>query len=359
MKSVAVDFEHLLSLDANAQAVHTVGLDYSGTVESLAPLMTHDWDWLARVSIVRCADYSDNYLESAVRRTIELLGAEDRLCAARRIVIKVGLIEGRLPDEHVTCHPRLVRALLVVLKKMIRCGTTICVAEGTGHDRDAEWVLARTGLGSVLREQRVPFINLNEDDVRRVEVTEPAALTEFMLPLTVIDSDFVVSLAKMKTHHRAAVTLGMKNLFGCVPGSIYGFPKTKLHYTGTARAIADLAGMIMPNLTILDAVVAMEGTGPLDGRPRAVGALVAGENVATTDIIVARMMGFAPILIPQFWYATSKGIVGKPELVGEPPELFSGRFEAPSNIAWIEGSGDLSSDRQLEILNKLLARDKP
>jgi len=180
------------------------------------------------------------------------------------------------------------------------------------------------------------------------------SMYEFVLPKSLFSSDFVISLAKMKTHHRSAVTLGMKNLFGCAPGSVYGFPKTRLHYAGTARTIADLAAAIRPSLTVIDGVVAMEGMGPLDGEPRHMGVIVAGENVAATDYVAARMMGFEPLLIPQFWYALAKGFLVSPEPVGEDFGRFHAVFSPPGNIRWLGGSADLSRDAKLQLLNRLL-----
>ena len=180
----------------------------------------------------------------------------------------------------------------------------------------------------------------------------PVAFEQFMLPRTIVESDYLISFTKMKTHHRAAVTLGMKNLFGCVPGCVYGFPKTRLHYAGTARVIADLASIIQPDLTFIDAVVAMEGDGPLDGQPRPVGALIAGENAATTDAVTAQTMDFAPLLIPQFWYAMRKGLLRRPELFPAAPPTH--RFAAPSNIAWIQGTASTSHNDQRTLCNRLL-----
>lgn len=354
MENVAGKFEDLLALNETGRAVRTVGLDYEGSVSSLTPLLELDSGPSARVSAVACGGYKEADLLDGLSRTFELLGLWESLQMCRRVVVKIGLIEGRIPEAHVTPHPQFVRALLSVLTTAIDKQSVIAIVEGTGHDRDAEWVLERTGIADILAEYRVPFINLNEDDLARVDVVKPVSLYELMLPRSVIDADFVISIAKMKTHHRSAVTLGMKNLFGCVPGSVYGFPKTRLHYAGTARAIADVAGAIQPGLTLIDGIIAMEGMGPLDGNPRPVGVIVAGENVATTDFVATRMMGFEPCLVPQFWYVLGKGILLKPEPVGDSLDSFQAEFEPPGNITWLRGTATHSHDRKLELLQTLI-----
>ncbi len=63
----------------------------------------------------------------------------------------------------------------------------------------------------------------------------------------------------------------MKNLFGVVPGAVYGWPKNLLHMRGISNSILDLNGVVRPHLAIVDAVTAMEGDGPIMGRARTLG----------------------------------------------------------------------------------------
>ena len=72
-------------------------------------------------------------------------------------------------------------------------------------------------------------------------------------------------MPKIKTHHWAGVTLSLKNLFGVVPGSIYGWPKNVLHWQGIDNSIVELAAAIPIHFVIADGIEAMEGNGPLDG----------------------------------------------------------------------------------------------
>ena len=65
-------------------------------------------------------------------------------------------------------------------------------------------------------------------------------LRSLYLPHTVLGSDLLVSMPKMKTHHWAGATLSMKNLFGIVPGGVYGWPKNVLHWASIHQSIADL-----------------------------------------------------------------------------------------------------------------------
>ena len=101
----------------------------------------------------------------------------------------------------------------------------------------------------------------------------------------------------MKTHHWAGATLAMKNLFGVVPGGVYGWPKNVLHWAGIAESIVDLHHLFPRQFSIVDGIVGMEGNGPIQGTPKAAGVLVAGNDVAAVDATCCRIMGLNPAQI--------------------------------------------------------------
>jgi uncharacterized protein (DUF362 family) len=118
------------------------------------------------------------------------------------------------------------------------------------------------------------------------------------LPAAVLDADVVVSMPKLKTHHWAGMTCSLKNLFGVVPGAVYGWPKNLLHWRGVENAIVDLAATIRPGLVIVDGIVGMEGDGPIMGTPRPVGCVVMGADPVAVDATCARVMGLRPEKMP-------------------------------------------------------------
>ena len=70
----------------------------------------------------------------------------------------------------------------------------------------------------------------------------------------------------MKTHHWAGVSLGLKNMFGIVPGMKYGWPKNLLHWSGIHESILDICATVPIHFVIADGITAMEGNGPLQGK---------------------------------------------------------------------------------------------
>jgi uncharacterized protein (DUF362 family) len=109
-----------------------------------------------------------------------------------------------------------------------------------------------------------------------------------LLPATVLAADVVVSVAKLKTHHWTGVTLAMKNLFGLVPGSRYGWPKNLLHWNGLDRSVLEIFRTVKPAFGLVDGIVGMEGDGPLAGSPRESGVILALRDLVALDATAAR-----------------------------------------------------------------------
>lgn len=209
-----------------------------------------------------------------------------------RVLLKPNMVEYE-PGTVINTHASVVVGAAVALR---RAGAReVVVAEGPGHRRDIEYLTTSTGLYDYLREERVPFVDLNHDDVRSVRLRSwYTGLSELMLPTALLDADFVISMPKLKTHHWAGMTCSMKNLFGVVPGAVYGWPKNLLHFRGIQYSILDLNATVRPHLAIVDAVVGMEGDGPIMGRPKPVGAVLMGRDLVAVDATAARMMRLRP-----------------------------------------------------------------
>jgi uncharacterized protein (DUF362 family) len=172
---------------------------------------------------------------------------------------------------------------------------SVVVAEGPGHQRDTQLVLSQSGYQQSLRDERIRFIDLNRDQLVRTRLRSSyMGMRDLWLPRTVLEADFLVSMPKIKTHHWAGITLSMKNMFGIVPGSRYGWPKNILHWKGIQESILDLCATVPIRFAIADGIVAMEGNGPLNGTPRQLGKIVLSDDPVAADATCARLMGFEP-----------------------------------------------------------------
>jgi uncharacterized protein (DUF362 family) len=98
----------------------------------------------------------------------------------------------------------------------------------------------------------------------------------------------------------------MKNLFGLVPGGVYGWPKNVLHWAGIPESIVDLHHLFPRQFAIVDGIVGMEGNGPIQGTPKQAGVIVAGSDVVAVDATCCRIMGIDPRKIEYLRLAGSR-----------------------------------------------------
>lgn len=236
-------------------------------------------------------------LAGLIRDGLREVGVSAAEIRGKRILLKPNLVEPRRDAPQITTHPAVVYGAAAAFADL--GASEVVVAEGSGHCRDTWLLLEESGLGPVLRESRLTFVDLNDAAFRLVPNRGDATKLELLaLPEAVLDADWVVSVAKMKTHHWAGVTLSLKNLFGALPGTCYGWPKNVLHWQGIHAAVLDVAATVRADLAIIDGIVGMEGDGPIMGTAKAAGALVLGRNLAAVDATAARIMGVEPLSVP-------------------------------------------------------------
>jgi uncharacterized protein (DUF362 family) len=244
----------------------------------------------ANVHIAPVADYNAD-LADVVRRQYEYFRARVPL-AGKRVVLKPNLVEYHR-DKVINTHPHIVAAVIELCRR--EGAAEVLVAEGPGHWRNVEYLVSASGLGDVLRHYKTPFIDLNHDEpCKRLNLGRLTGLEHLYLSQTVATADVVISLPKLKTHHWAVATLSLKNLFGTLPGICYGWPKNELHWRGIDNSIVDIAATRMPDLAIVDGILGMEGDGPLNGTPKAMGVLVMGSDLVAVDATCCRLMQLEP-----------------------------------------------------------------
>ena len=268
----------------------------------------------SRVAILTASAYSEK-LDEIVCEGLRLFDLQLR---GQTVLLKPNLVE-YIPGVEVNTNPWLVGA---AAEAFLRLGAgKVIVGEGPGHQRDTQLVVAESGLERQLKDRKIAFVDLNRDDLVRVRTESSyTSLGELWLPQSVVSADIVVSMPKVKTHHWAGVTLSMKNMFGVVPGAVYGWPKNVLHWHGIERSILDICSTIRPHLVIADGIVAMEGNGPLHGTHRALNKVVLSDDPVAADFTCARLMGLLPEKIYHLEHAAGflgNGATEAIQLLGE------------------------------------------
>ena len=243
----------------------------------------------SRVAILEARSYQAS-LEDVIRRGIQSFKLDLK---GKRIVLKPNLVEFD-PKGLINTHPAVIEAAIGSFRSL--GAREVVVAEGPGHRRDTEYLLTASGIYDVIDEHRVRYVDLNTDDVRLTKLRSSFTnLRQLYLPEILFNADLLVSMPKLKTHHWAGVTLSLKNMFGIVPGSVYGWPKNALHWAGIHRSILDInSSLPIPQFAIVDGIVGMDGNGPLQGQAKQSGVLILGDDLVAVDATAARLMKIEP-----------------------------------------------------------------
>ena len=232
-------------------------------------------------------------IADAIRRGMLELEVTERELKGKRILLKPNLVETAAGAPHINTHPLVLRGAIEAFLKL--GAGAVMVAEGPGHRRDTLAVYEESGLADVLTEDGIPFHDVNYVTGETVpNLGRQSKLKTLTFPMLFKEVDWIVSVAKMKTHHWAGATLSMKNLFGVMPGIYYGWPKNILHQVGIENSILDINATLKPHFAIVDGIVGMEGDGPIMGDPKKAGVLVMGRNPAAVDATCCRIMGIDP-----------------------------------------------------------------
>jgi uncharacterized protein (DUF362 family)/Pyruvate/2-oxoacid:ferredoxin oxidoreductase delta subunit len=266
-----------------------------------------------QVAIERCRDYSPGTLREALERVLGRLGGMGAFVQpGQEVLLKPNLLRRAKPEEGVTTHPAVVRAVAEFVQA---AGGKVTIGDSPGaalaHNRNTliklyracglEQVAEETGAELAL-ETEYETVSLPEGRlVKKIEVIRPA-----------LSADVIINLPKFKTHVYTRLTGAVKNLFGLVPGLIKPAYHAKLcdvvHFSSM---LVDIAEFARSSLSIVDGVVAMEGDGPGSGPLRKTGLIVAGASPPAVDAILGKIAGIDPLSVPTIRECVERGFIEK------------------------------------------------
>ncbi len=234
----------------------------------------------------------DGPLSTTIRDGLLATGMKPEALRGKRVLLKPNLVEPTRKAPHMTTNPAMVVAAAEAFRSY---GAKVIVGEAPGHVRDTEMALVEGGMRDALDAVDLKFADLNYEDVVWTPNRGGASKLEgFYFPRSVAEADLVVSMPKMKTHHWVGVTAAMKNLYGTIPGIVYGWPKNVLHHAGIPETVYDINASLPPTYAIVDGILCMEGDGPIMGSPKPMGLVIVGPNLTAVDATVTRIMNLRP-----------------------------------------------------------------
>ncbi len=255
------------------------------------------------VSLIRCPDYDTSKTYHAVRRAVDFLGGIRAFVKpGERVLLKPNLLKAKPPETAVTTHPEIVRAIIRLVQE---AGGTVLVGDSPGMG-SLQKVAERTGILDVIREEGAQLVEFDT----ALQIKNAGRFQQFEIARSVYEADAIINLPKLKTHGMTTLTGAVKNLFGCIPGKrkVQWHLSTGVNRGHFMRMLVELYLVLRPRLTIVDAVVGMEGNGPGSGDPRQIGAVVAGRDAISVDVVCARLVGVDPEKLPLIRAAAAAGV---------------------------------------------------
>ena len=286
-----------------------------------------------KVSIVECADYDIGRVKEAVRKAVFLIGGWEGIAKkGNRVLVKPNMLSARHPDEGVTTHPAVVRALVELVQEE---GAEVVIGDspgGTNRDLAHFWDVC--GYSEVSKITGAPLISLDRE-ILEVEVADGVIYKKLHLSRSVMEVDALITVPKLKTHSLTLLTGAVKNLVGVIPGG----GKLDLHRRcprpdDLGEAVVDVLSLVRPKLALMDAVVGMEGNGPVSDKLRDIGVILAGRDSVALDTVAQAMIRLKPFDVPTTRAAAQRKMgtsdLRRIEIMGQPLEVIED-FLLPSN----------------------------
>ena len=259
------------------------------------------------VSVAACGSYEREEVLSALRAVLTPVGGLDWVKPGMRVAIKANLISAMKPDAAATTHPAVLAAMVKLLAER---GASAVVGDSPGGPYTSAF-LANVYRAAGLKAVEDAGGELNRDfSVKEADFPQAVEAKKFAYTAWLDGADTSIDLCKWKTHGMMAMTAATKNLFGTVPG----LTKGTYHYrfpdeTRFADMLVDLNEYFKPRLCVVDAVWAMEGNGPTQGRPRRLGALLASKCPYSVDLACAKLIGLQTGDVPTLAAARRRGLI--------------------------------------------------
>ncbi|CAN1213470.1 DUF362 domain-containing protein [Tumidithrix helvetica PCC 7403] len=254
------------------------------------------------VSLLHTTSYERESLMTALEQVLAPLGGMSAIVkAGDRVLLKPNLLTGARPTKECTTRPELIYC---VAKLVQAAGGKPFLGDSPAFG-SAKGVARANGLLEMAKELDLPIVEFHGQ-----RFATGGELEHLRLSKEAMDADVVINLPKVKSHMQLTVTMGVKNLFGCVPGKMKAWwhMEAGKDVHRFARMLIETAQTINPQLTILDGIIGHEGNGPSAGEPRDLGVLAASRDVFALDRTIVEILGVNPQEVPTVAEAIALGI---------------------------------------------------
>ncbi|MBE9068969.1 DUF362 domain-containing protein [Leptolyngbya cf. ectocarpi LEGE 11479] len=250
---------------------------------------------MVSVSLLQATTYDVDVLEQQLRILLAPLGGMAAYVKpGQRVLLKPNLLTGARPTKECTTRPELVYCVAKLVQEV---GGNPFLGDSPAFG-SAYGVAKANGLLEWAQKLDLPIVELHGKRYKLEQ--QDSDFDNLLLSKEAISADVVINLPKVKSHVQLTLTLGVKNLFGCVPGKMKAWwhMEAGKDCQRFAQMLVETAQAINPDLTILDGIVGHEGNGPSGGEPRNLGVLAASPNVYALDRAMVDILQVNPAQVP-------------------------------------------------------------
>jgi len=268
------------------------------------------------VSIVKCKNiHNFDNIKDDLKKGLDLIGGlESLVCRGDTVIIKPNLIKPAYYTTGITTNLHLIIALCNMSRE---CGAKrIIIGEGAAVGYSTKKAFDETGINELAKKMKIELVDFKRAEWIPIPVPEGRVFHRLKLPRILMEADVVINVPVMKTHDVFPATLGLKNMKGVIQEA----DKKRFHKWGLSQSIVDLNRLVLPELTVIDGTVCMEGLGPTHGSPVNLGILISSKDTVAADSVAATIMGIDPLEIEYIKLAAEQNLgcadISKIEVVG-------------------------------------------
>lgn len=196
----------------------------------------------------------------------------------RKVFIKTNVHPARLPSTDVD----VVKAVIESLKN---CETIV------GGNVGIAGKSFKVNGYHELEDMGVRLLDIDLDKKVFLKVKKPVRFAKIPVAKTLLDCDYVINVAKLKIHNHAKVTMCLKNMFGCIPGTA----KLLMH-PHINDAIHDYMQVMRSDMNIIDGIVGAQND-EFYLTPMRSDIVIGGKDALSVDIVGARCMDVEPCTV--------------------------------------------------------------
>jgi uncharacterized protein (DUF362 family) len=258
------------------------------------------------VSLVRATSYECETLRESILTLLEPLGGIQAFVKpGNRVLLKPNLLTGSRPLKECTTRPEIVYA---VAQLVIEAGGKPFLGDSPAFG-SAKGVALASGYQPILESLNLPIVEFHGKRYQTIN----EEFNHLLISKEAMEADVVINLPKVKSHVQLVLTLGVKNLFGCVPGKMKAWWHMEAGKDANrfGEMLVETARAINPDLTIVDGVIGHEGNGPSGGEPRQLNVLAASTDVFALDRAMVEILNVPPEQVPTVAASIRLGMVGE------------------------------------------------